>query len=210
LGDFWIYRKLFVFLPKIHHSMKRLLVNFVALTVIICGAFAQQPVSLFDGKTLNGWKVVTCEAEVVDGAILLKSGNGFLLADKQYADFVFECEWKALNLEMWDSGIYFRVDSLPRAGSRSPWPRQHQVNMLKGQEGVVPGVDKEKSSAQFKKGEWNHFKLTVKGDTAELVFNGVKVWTKDGFTPAKGYLCLQAVVPAGGQFLFKNITILEL
>ena len=190
--------------------MKRLVVTLGAIISVSFNAFAQQPVSLFDGKTLNGWKVVTCEAEVVDGAILIKSGNGFLLADKQYADFVLECEWKALNHEMWDSGIYFRVDSLPGEGSRSPWPKQHQVNMLKGQEGVVPGVDKEKCSAQFKKGEWNHFKLTVKGDVAELIFNGVKVWTKDGFTPAKGYLCLQAEVPAGGQFLFKNITILEL
>ena len=35
-------------------------------------------------------------------------------------------------------------------------------------------------------------------------------WTKGGITPAKGYLCLQAEVPGGGQFLFKNITMLEL
>lgn len=171
---------------------------------------AQEPVSLFDGKTLTGWKIVTCEAEVVDGAILLKAGNGFLLADKQYADFVLECDWKALNTEMWDGGIYFRVDSLPAEGARSPWPKRHQINLRKGEEGAVPGVDKEKCSAQFRKGEWNHFKLTVKGDQAELEFNGTKVWTKDGFTPAKGYLCLQVEVPGGGQYLFKNITILEL
>ena len=190
--------------------MQKLIVTFVVITGLVCAVSAQQPVSLFDGKTLNGWTVVTCEAEVVEGAIFIKAGNGFLLADKQYADFVLECDWKALNPDMWDSGIYFRADSLPEPGARFPWPRQHQVNMRKGEEGAVPGVDKEKCSAQFKKGEWNHFKLTVKGDTAELEFNGVKVWTQSGFTPAKGYLCLQAEVPGGGQFLFKNITIVEL
>ena len=189
--------------------IQRLKVIFVAVTCLVCGVSAQQPVSLFDGKTLKGWTAVTCEAEVVDGAILIKSGNGFLLADKQYADFVLECEWKALNLEMWDSGIYFRAETLPEPGARFPWPRQYQINLRKGEEGAVDGVDKEKCSAQFRKNEWNHFKLTVKGDTAELIFNGVKVWTRGGFTPAKGYLCLQAEVPGGGQFLFKNITILE-
>ena len=190
--------------------MHRLIGSFAAVACLACAVSAQQPVSLFDGKTLNGWKVVTCEAEVVDGAIFFKDGNGFLLADKQYADFVFECDWKALNTEMWDSGIYFRADALPEPGANFPWPKQHQVNMRKGEEGALPGVDKAKCSALFKKGEWNHFKLTVKGETAELEFNGEKAWTKDGITPAKGYLCLQAEVPGGGQFLFKNITMLEL
>ena len=190
--------------------MHRLVSSFMVVAGLACAVSAQQPVSLFDGKTLNGWKVVTCEAEVVDGAIFIKGGNGFLLADKQYADFVLECEWKALNTEMWDSGIYIRAAALPEPGANFPWPKEHQVNLRKGEEGALPGVDKAKCSALFKKGEWNHFKLTVKGDTAELVFNGEKAWTKDGITPAKGYLCLQAEVPSGGQFLFKNITILEL
>ena len=190
--------------------MHRFCLSAVSFAALACATAAQQPVSLFDGKTLNGWKVVTCEAEVADGAILIKDGNGFLLADKQYADFVLECDWKALNTNMWDSGIYIRSDALPEPGAKFPWPKQHQVNLRKGEEGAIPGVDKAKCSALFKKGEWNHFKLTVKGDTAELEFNGEKAWTKNGITPAKGYLCLQAEVPGGGQFLFKNITILEL
>jgi len=186
------------------------LIGLVAVVGLACAVSAQEKVSLFDSKTLNGWKVVTCEAEVVDGAILLKSGNGFLLADKQYADFILECEWKALNTEMWDSGIYIRADALPEPGAGFPWPKQHQLNLRKGEEGALPGVDKAKCSALFKKGEWNHFKITVKGDTVELIFNGEKAYTKSGITPAKGYLCLQAEVPQGGQFLFKNITIVEL
>ncbi len=176
--------------------------------VSLAGAlYAQQPVSLFDGKTLAGWKVVTCEAEVVDGAILLKAGNGFLQAEKDYGDFVFECDWKALNTNMWDSGVYFRAGD---PAGKFPWPKEHQVNMRRGQEGTISGADKVKAASLYKPGAWNHYKLTVKGETAELEFNGEKAWSRGGIQPPKGHLCLQAEVPGGGQFLFKNLTILEL
>ena len=187
--------------------MKKILLT-VLIAVTACNLLsADETVSLFDGETLKGWKIVTCEAEVVDGAILLKAGNGFLKAEKQYGDFILECDWKALNKEMWDSGIYFRAGE-PKG--KFPWPKKHQVNMRKGQEGAIGGADKAKCSALYKTGEWNHFKLTVKGETAELEFNGTKAWSVGGITPAKGNLCLQAEVPGGGQFLFKNITIKEL
>jgi len=84
------------------------------------------------------------------------------------------------------------------------------VNLKQGQEGSVDGADKAKAASLFKKGEWNHFKLTVKGQTADLEFNGQKALSRDGIEPAKGHLCLQAEVPGGGQLLFKNITIVEL
>lgn len=180
---------------------------FLTVAALTGAAVAQQPVSLFDGRTLQGWKAVTCEAEVVDGAILIKAGNGILLADREYGDFVFECDWKALNTNMWDSGIYFRA-GLP--SGTFPWPKEHQVNMRRGQEGSIAGADKAKAASLCKPGEWNHFKLTVKGAAAELEFNGEKAWRRDGIEPAKGHLCLQAEVPGGGQFLFKNLTIVEL
>ena len=187
--------------------MKSCALALLASLALTGAARAQQPVSLFDGKTLQGWKVVTCEAEVVDGAILLKAGNGFLQAEKDYGDFVFECDWTALNTNMWDSGVYFRAGD---PEGKFPWPKQHQVNMRRGQEGAIGGADKAKAASLYKPGDWNHFTLTVKGKTASLEFNGEKAWTRDGIEPAKGHLCLQAEVPGGGQFLFKNITITEL
>ena len=185
------------------------LIRMVAGVVCVLAGFAQgrEPVSLFDGKTLAGWTALTCEAEVVDGSILIKAGNGVLVADKQYGDFVFTCEWKALHTNMWDSGIYFRC-SLPEG--KAHWPKQYQVNMRRGQEGSIAGADKTLAASLYKPGEWNHFQLTVKGQTAELVFNGEKAWTREGIEPARGHLCLQAEVPGGGQFLFRKLTILEL
>jgi hypothetical protein len=187
--------------------MRKMMGMMIVSAMVTGMGLAGEAVSLFDGKTLNGWKVMKCEAEVVDGAILIKGGNGVLAAEKQYADFILECDWKQLHTNMWDSGIYFRCD-LP--GEKAPWPKQHQVNLRKGQEGAISGADKTKAASLFKKDEWNHFKLIVKGKTAELEFNGEKAWSRDGIEPAKGHLCLQAEVPQGGQFLFKNITIKEL
>jgi hypothetical protein len=181
--------------------------SLLASITLVGAACAQQPVSLFDGKTLQGWKVVTCEAEVVDGAILLKAGNGYLQAEKDYGDFIFECDWKALNTNMWDSGVYFRAGD---PVGKFPWPKEHQVNMRRGQEGTIAGTDKGKAASLYKPGEWNHYKLSVIGKTASLEFNGEKAWSRDGIEPAQGHLCLQAEVPGGGQFLFKNITVIEL
>jgi hypothetical protein len=187
--------------------MKCLIIPILLTVILGSSVNAQEAVSLFDGKTLKGWNVMKCEAEVVDGAILIKSGNGVLASEKQYGDFVLECDWKQLHTNMWDSGIYFRCE-LP--GEKVAWPKKHQVNLRKGQEGAITGADKTKAASLFKKDEWNHFKLTVKGKTAELEFNGEKAWSCDKIEPATGYLCLQAEVPQGGQFVFKNITIKEL
>lgn len=164
------------------------------------------PESLFDGKTLDRWEVLTSEIEVRDECIFIKEGNGILLADKEYGDFTLECDWKALNPEMWDSGIYFRCDMPPEG---RPWPTKYQVNMRKELEGSMGGVPHTVTEL-YKPGEWNHFKLTVVGSVASLEFNGEKAWEYDGIETARGHLCLQAEVPGGGQFLFKNVTIVDL
>ncbi len=170
-------------------------------------ATAGDPVVLFDGKTLDGWDVIKCEAVVQDGAILLKSGNGLVQAKKRYGDFVLEYEWKALDPTMWDSGVYFRYDSVPPG---RPWPNRFQVNLRKGMEGDIGGFADGKNTVATKPGEWNQFELTVKGSTASLKVNGKASWKVDGITPAEGLLAIQAEVPGGGQFLFRNIRITEL
>lgn len=177
------------------------------LSAIAGSASAAEPVVLFDGKTLDGWDVIGCEALVEDGAILLKSGNGLVQAKKRYKDFVLAYEWKALHPEMWDSGVYFRYDAVPPG---RPWPGRYQVNLRKGMEGNIDGFADGKNTVATKPGEWNQFELTVKGGTASLKVNGESSWSVDGITPAEGLLAIQAEVPGGGQFLFRNIRITEL
>jgi len=166
-------------------------------------------VPLFDGSTLAGWHAMRCSAVVQDGAILLKSGDGILRTDSMYDHFVLELQWKALKQDKWDSGIYFRFDELPGKTGR-PWPQRYQINLRQGQEGWGLGLKGAKTSGLVKDGQWNHFKLTVVGDTAALEINGKKAWRARGLETKQGYIALQSEVPLGGQFLFRNIKITEL
>ncbi len=162
-------------------------------------------VSLFDGKTLDGWKVENCEVEVQDGCIFLKGGNGWVRREKIYGDFVLELEWKALKKEKYDSGVYIRA--VPPAG-KAPWPKRNQVNLRQDLMGNVPEYKGAVARPDLvKPGDWNHFRLVVIGKTAELLINGKQAWKINNLTPATGLIGLQCEVPGGGQFLFRNIRI---
>ena len=191
--------------------MKRAILASLVLLAFLAAAALAAPgerVSLFNGKDLTGWTVLKCEATVDNGDILIKDGNGLVQADKKYADFVLEFEWKALAEDNWDSGIYFRYDSVPQ---NRIWPKKYQANLRKGMEGNVEGLEGATSTGLIKPREWNTFKLTVKGDKAELQINGKDAWKAQGLAePASGYIAIQAEVPTGGQHRFRNIHITEL
>ena len=130
-------------------------------------------VSLFDGKTLKGWTLVTCEATVDNGDILLVSGNGLVQTEKKYRDFILEFEWKPLRDSKWDSGIYFRYDSVPPG---RPWPARYQANLQQGDEGNIKELPAARSKGLIKPGQWNQFKLTARGTKAALEINGTPAW----------------------------------
>ena len=191
---------------------------FFSLVVVVatalltsCSVFegaGDKRVALFDGKTLDGWTVLKCEATVDDGNILIQEGNGLIQTEQQYGDFVLEFEWKALRDDKWDSGVYFRYDSVPEG---RPWPARYQVNLRQGMEGNVGALQEARSEGLMKIGQWNQFKLTVQGTTAALVMNGTPAWTADGLgEPATGFIALQAEVPGGGKHRFRNIYLTEL
>ena len=167
-----------------------------------------QRVALFDGKNLDAWDVLKCEAVLDDGTILLKAGNGMVQTRKKYRDYVLEYEAKPLKDDKWDSGVYFRYDSIPVG---KPWPPRYQANLLKGDEGNVHELKGATSNGLCKDGDWNSFRLTVRGATAELEINGKPAWKATGVEgPEWSYIGLQAEVPNGGQFRFRNIYITEL
>ena len=164
-------------------------------------------VSLFDGKTLDGWKVENCQVEVQNGCIFLKGGNGWLRSEKAYGDFVLELEWKALKKEHYDSGVFIRA--VPPAG-KSPWPERNQVNLRQDRMGNIAEYKGAVSRGDLvKPGDWNHFRLVVVGKTAELLINGKQAWKIGTLDPASGLIGLQCEVPGGGQFLIRNVRISE-
>jgi hypothetical protein len=167
-----------------------------------------QRVALFDGKNLDAWDVLKCEAVVDQGTILLKAGNGMVQTKKKYKSYIFELESMALKDDKWDSGIYFGYDSIP-AGK--PWPPRYQANLLKGDEGNVAGLKGARSNGLCPDRGWNSFKLTVRGTAVEMEINGKPAWKATGLEgPELSYIGIQAEVPGGGQFRFRNIYITEL
>mgnify|MGYP001596903376 FL=1 len=168
----------------------------------------EKRVSLFNGKDLKGWSILKCEAEVKDGKMFIKSGNGLVQTAKKYQNFVLEYEWKALGEDKWDSGVYFRYTSVPKG---RPWPKRYQANLLKGKEGDVGGIKGASSKGLLKDREWNQFKLTVNGSKISLQINGKDAWKGDGLEDLEaGFIAVQAEVPGGGQHYFRNIFITEL
>ena len=165
-------------------------------------------VSLFDGKTLKGWKVENCQVEVQDGCIFLKGGNGWVRTEKSYSDFVLELDWKALKKERYDSGVFIRA--VPPEAGKGPWPKRNQVNL---RQDLMGNIQEYKGAVArtdlVKPGHWNHFRLVVVGKTAELLINGKRAWKIDDLEPASGLIGLQCEVPGGGQFLVRNVRISE-
>ncbi|HEY3412322.1 MAG TPA: DUF1080 domain-containing protein [Armatimonadota bacterium] len=81
--------------------MRRTPLLLLALLAILAGrapARAAGFEKLFDGKTLNGWKLVdgTGPGYVVQDGLLVcpSDGGGRLFTEKEYSDFVFRCEFK--------------------------------------------------------------------------------------------------------------------
>ncbi|MDZ4689466.1 MAG: DUF1080 domain-containing protein [Planctomycetaceae bacterium] len=163
--------------------------------------------TLFDGRSLDGWVLENdAEVEVVDGCLLLKAGNGWLRSAHQYRDFELELEWKALKAHEYDAGIYIRS-----AGTGKPFPKPtHQVNLLEGKEGHIGNLPGASFQGLIKPGDRNRFHLRVVGDTVALAVNGSAAYKVAGLTQSQGYVGFQIEVPKGGQFLIRNVTLVEL
>jgi hypothetical protein len=164
-------------------------------------------VQVFNGKNLDGWQVSGCQAAVEDGCLVLQDGNGLVYLNDRYDDFILEFKWRARRDAKWDSGVYFRCD-LP--GDDKPWPQRYQVNLRQEMEGNVNSLPGAKSEGLVKPGQWNQIKLTVVGPAAKLEINDRPAWEAQGLEQSEGIIAIQAEVPGGGQFEFKDIYVTEL
>ncbi|MBS0206265.1 MAG: DUF1080 domain-containing protein [Planctomycetes bacterium] len=163
--------------------------------------------SLFDGVSLHGWAVENdCDVDIVDGCLRLKAGHGWLRSHLSYRDFELHVEWKSLQAANYDAGIYIRAG---RDGK--PFPKSgHQVNLLQGKEGNISSLPGAQSSGLVKAGDWNAFDLRVVGETVSLTINGQPAYSVGGLHPSDGYIGFQVEVPNGGQFLLRNVQVVEL
>ncbi|HWL08587.1 MAG TPA: DUF1080 domain-containing protein [Planctomicrobium sp.] len=191
-------------------------------------------ISLFDGQSLNGWRLYTggpvVQGWVVeDGLLCLKGGQGAnLITERQFEDFELELEWKT---SAGNSGILYRV----RTGD--PFPHQsgleYQIlgrNYPRSQtfpSGSLYGLFEADPRAVQPVDEFNHARILVRGSHLEHWLNGRKVvdadrqsrtWeqavTKSNLSrwpqfakARRGHICLQS---SDADVFFKNIRIRDL
>ena len=165
-------------------------------------------VSLFDGKTLNGWAQQGGAAryEVKDGAIVGNSvpntKNSFLVTQRRYGDFVLELEFKA-DAEL-NSGVQIRGQS---ANDRIERVHGYQVEIdpdvkrgrnwtgglydegRRGWLADLRGNDAARNA--FRPGEWNRMRVEARGDWIKTWINDVPAAEVVDAKDLEGFIGLQ-------------------
>jgi hypothetical protein len=198
--------------------------------------------ALFNGKDLTGWQSVielpqrkklspeALEKKIrednekflphwtVKDGILTYDGKGrSLQTTKDYGDFELLLDWKIE--EKGDSGVYLRGNPQVQIWDSDRTPGAKGLDKGSGSGGLWN--NKKHPNRPLKKadkpvGEWNHFRILMKGDRVTVYLNGEKVvadtplenfWERDKPLPAKGPIELQH---HGDKLWFRNIFIKEL
>jgi hypothetical protein len=208
----------------------------LGLLALPLSAFAAEDcVSIFDGKTLNGWtqKNGTATYVVKDGAILGTtaegSPNSFLCSDKEYGNFELTIDVKLNDNEL-NSGIQIRSKTKKPEGDakygRVNGP-QVEIEMSDAQAGLIYGeacggwMSKDAETRKykaFKNGEWNTYRIVANGARIQTWINGeaIEDLTDEEKLAShpKGFIGLQVHGIGAGKgpysVMWKNITIKEL
>lgn len=175
--------------------MKALILLALAAPVFAGGP--GQWISLFDGKTLNGWRVEgNADWRVQDGAIVGRQGagnkGGDLYTNQQWKDFEVEAEFQMTSPG--NSGLWFRV-SPSQPGyqvdwiDEPDWPNVYSGSLYcMGKAFLVKNSDPK----TVRKTGWNRVRLVVKGDSITVEMNGTQVVkTTDSTFPNEGSIGIQ-------------------
>jgi hypothetical protein len=191
---------------------------------------AQSTPSLFDGKTLKGWKRLagTAEYTVEDGAIVgttvLNSGNTFLVTEKEYGDFILEMDTK-IESPLSNSGVQVRshYDPAGNNGKGKVYGRQFEIDPSdrkwsggvydEGRRDWIYPLDlNAKAKDAFKVGVYNHIRMECIGNEMRTWVNDVPVADVVDTVDSKGFIGLQVHAvskedQSGKKVYFKNLQI---
>lgn len=144
---------------------------------------ANEEISLFDGKTLNGWagnKVFSVIDGVIIGDSTVKDAGSvvFLETDKDYADFTLRLKVKMEKIQkgFLNSGIMIRSDYEVDIGQGS-WGGLYSSKTKKFLS-TLPAVEVAKI---VKQDDWNDMEITCHGSRFVIRVNGIK--TADWIEP---------------------------
>jgi hypothetical protein len=193
---------------------------------------AADPIQLFNGKDLSGWRVVlddptiaADEAWQADNGVLraMAVGKGYIRTEVPYADYKFHVEWR------WPKGPGNSGVVLHIVGGDRVWPKGFEAQMksdhagdivmfadaraTRAAAGETPGeaktvrLDRIGPSRENPVGEWNSYNIVSSGGTITLSVNGEEVNHMTDAVPNAGYIALQT---EGTPIKFRNITLTPL
>ena len=198
-----------------------------SLLILPLSLLAADTVSLFDGKTLNGWEVVKKDKQywrVEDGTIIADSlgkkmpRNTFLFSAQEYDNFEFRCLFRLTGdpkTGLVNSGIQFRTEMLAKGKAKGYQadigePKWWGCIYDEHRRGLIAKSDVSKLKRTLKPFGWNEYVIHANGPVLTLFINGIQTVQyieKDPKIPAKGRFALQ--LHSGGicQIAYKEITL---
>jgi hypothetical protein len=175
--------------------------------------------SLFDGRSLEGWKCDPPECagdwRAVDGELIGENAGelaSIIWTNREFGDFEVELEYKALT-DDYDSGIFIRglthqvqigiSRSLQKDMTACIYAPDDKLGSYPGQTDKVAEV--------HRAGEWNHLKVIVKGKQIQTFLNGEPMVDYTGVVlESRGPIGLQLHGGVHMAVKFRNIRVREL
>lgn len=197
--------------------------SLLALFSLLVSASAE-PVSLFNGKTLNGWdgektKVWRVQdGVIVGGSLEGNPHNEFLTSKKVYRNFILKLEYKLEGTEGFvNGGVQFRSVRIPQPPNEMSG---FQADIGAGYSGCLYDESRRKKMLSQpakeliekaeKPGEWNQYMIRAEEQRIQLFVNGVRTVDYTEREPGidlKGLIALQIHGKCKAQIAFRNITI---
>ena len=219
-------------LGTLYYQMNKLLLTLALAATTLVSSAAPSSVkatSLFDGKTLTGWKAVNPANahywSVVDGVITCSSGdkkmpkNTYLATEKSYKNFEFRCLFRLSGDQktgLINSGLQYRsiIKNNKIIGYQADIGKGYWGDIYdEHRRGLLVKADLRTLKHLLKEDGWNSYTIRCTGDRHELYINGVKTcdWTEtDKKFTTPGVIALQLHSGGIAKMEYKDIVIEEL
>jgi hypothetical protein len=203
-------------------------VLFLLLAAIVsAGSPIGQPpaggaVSIFDGKSFQGWegnlKIFRIQDNAIVGGSLTEkiARNEFLCTTTSYGNFELRLKVKLVGGDAANAGIQFRTSRIPNNHEVAGY----QADMGTGWWGalydesrrnkVLTGPDQAQMKTVVRTGEWNDYTIRAEGNRIQLWINGVQTvdyTEEDPKIESSGVICPQIHSGPPSEAWYKDITI---
>ncbi|MCL4842911.1 MAG: DUF1080 domain-containing protein [Bryobacteraceae bacterium] len=201
--------------------------HFILAALLAAIPLMAAPKPLFNGKTLDGWKMTgPGRFAVENGNMATEGGMGLLYYEREsFADCMIRVVY-ATDSQRANSGVVIRLPEPPT----DPWYGVHngyEVQIDAGGDdwhstGAIYSISKVTSREQKPRGEWNTMEIELRGAVTRIRVNGKlvneytegqpvperKIWYEPvrGPRPNRGYIGLQNH-DANSRVLFKEVSV---